>query len=33
MCVFCKIINNEFSSYKVYEDEEVLAILDLSSMY
>ena len=30
MCVFCKIINNEFSSYKVYEDEEVLAILDLS---
>ncbi len=30
MCVFCKIISGEFSSYKVYEDENVLAILDLS---
>lgn len=30
MCVFCKIINGEFSSKKVYEDEDVLAILDLS---
>ena len=26
-CVFCKIINNEFPSYKVYEDEDVLAII------
>lgn len=26
-CIFCKIINNEFPSYKVYEDEDVLAII------
>lgn len=30
MCVFCKIINNEIPSYKVYEDENVIAILDIS---
>jgi ABC-type uncharacterized transport system ATPase subunit len=30
MCVFCKIINGEIPSAKVYEDEDVLAILDLS---
>ena len=30
MCVFCKIINGEFSSSKIYEDDKVLAILDLS---
>lgn len=30
MCVFCKIINGEIPSYKVYEDEDVLAILDIS---
>lgn len=30
MCVFCKIINGEIPSYKVYEDSDVLAILDLS---
>lgn len=30
MCIFCKIIANEISSSKVYEDENVLAILDLS---
>ena len=30
MCIFCKIINNEIPSKKVYEDEDVLAILDLS---
>lgn len=29
-CVFCKIIENEYSSYKVYEDDTVLAFLDLS---
>jgi len=28
--VFCKIINGEIPSAKVYEDEDVLAILDLS---
>jgi len=28
-CIFCKIINNEIKSYKVYEDDIVLAFLDL----
>lgn len=27
-CVFCKIANKEFSSFKLYEDEFVLAFLD-----
>ncbi len=30
MCIFCKIINNEIPSYKVYEDDEFLAILDIA---
>ena len=30
MCIFCKIINNEIPSKKIYEDEDVLAILDIS---
>lgn len=30
MCVFCKIISNEFSSHKVYEDDNFLAFLDIS---
>lgn len=30
MCVFCKIINNEIPSYRVYEDEYCIAILDIS---
>ena len=30
-CVFCKIISGEFSSYKVYEDEDVLAFLDIAN--
>lgn len=30
MCVFCKIANGEIPSYKVYEDEEHLAFLDIS---
>lgn len=29
-CIFCKIINNEIPSYKIYEDERVLAFLDVS---
>jgi len=29
-CVFCKIISGEFSSYKVYEDADVLAFLDIA---
>lgn len=28
-CVFCKIINNEIPSAKIYEDDLVLAFLDL----
>lgn len=30
MCVFCKIIKNELPSQKVYEDEFVLAFLDIN---
>ena len=30
MCVFCEIINGNIPSKKVYEDNEVLAILDIS---
>lgn len=30
MCIFCSIINNEIPSKKIYEDEDFLAILDLS---
>ena len=29
-CLFCKIINNEIPSYKVYEDENVLCFLDIN---
>ena len=28
-CIFCKIIKNEIPSYKVYEDKNFLAILDI----
>lgn len=31
-CIFCKIINQEIPSYKVYEDEAVYAFLDLSQV-
>lgn len=31
-CVFCKIINGELPSAKVYEDEHVFAFLDLSQV-
>ena len=30
MCIFCKIIDGSIPSSKVYEDENILAILDLS---
>lgn len=30
MCIFCKIISGEIPSKKIYEDENVLAILDIS---
>lgn len=29
-CIFCKIINGELPSYKVYEDEYTLAFLDIN---
>jgi len=29
-CIFCKIINKEIPSYVIYEDDVVLAILDIS---
>lgn len=29
-CIFCRIINGEIPSYKVYEDDKVYAFLDLS---
>ncbi|MBD3312050.1 HIT domain-containing protein [archaeon] len=29
-CVFCKIVAGEVPSYKVYEDDEVLAFLDVN---
>lgn len=28
-CIFCKIIRGELPSYKVYEDEKVVAFLDI----
>ncbi|MDQ0214759.1 histidine triad (HIT) family protein [Oikeobacillus pervagus] len=31
-CIFCKIINGEIPSAKVYEDEHVLAFLDISQV-
>ena len=30
MCIFCKIVNGEIPAYKVYEDENFLAFLDIS---
>lgn len=29
-CIFCKIINKEIPCFKIYEDEHVLAFLDIS---
>ena len=31
-CIFCKIIAGDIPSSKVYEDEEVLAFLDISQV-
>ncbi|WP_214828134.1 HIT family protein [Exiguobacterium algae] len=31
-CIFCKIANEEIPSYRVYEDEAVVAFLDLSQV-
>ena len=30
MCVFCEIVKGNISSRKVYEDDEILAILDIA---
>lgn len=29
-CIFCKIINGEIPSFKIYEDENTLAFLDIN---
>ena len=29
-CIFCKIIKGEIPSYKVYEDDKILAFLDIN---
>ena len=31
-CIFCKIIEGEIPSYKIYEDDQVLAFLDISQL-
>lgn len=31
-CIFCKIITNEIPSAKVYEDDQIVAFLDLSQV-
>lgn len=31
-CIFCKIINGDIPSRKVYEDDDVIAILDVSQV-
>lgn len=30
MCIFCKILNKEIPSYKIYEDDDFYAMLDIS---
>lgn len=29
-CIFCKIVKNELPSYKIYEDDFILAFLDIN---
>lgn len=31
-CIFCKIVNQEIPSYKVYEDDKVYAFLDITQV-
>ena len=31
-CIFCKIVNGSIPSYKVYEDDQVLAFLDITQV-
>lgn len=28
-CLFCKIVNGDIPSYKIYEDDKVIAFLDI----
>ena len=30
MCIFCKIVNGEIPSYKIYENDKVFAFLDIA---
>ena len=32
MCIFCDIINNQINSYKIYEDDIIVAILDIAQV-
>lgn len=32
MCIFCDIVEGKIPSYKLYEDEDVLAFLDISQV-
>ncbi len=32
-CIFCKIVSGEIPSYRVYEDEKVLAFLDIAPVH
>lgn len=32
MCIFCKIINHEIPSYTIYEDDVVIAFLDITQV-
>lgn len=31
-CIFCKIINNDISSYKIYENDMVVCFLDINPL-
>jgi len=31
-CIFCKIVKGEIPSYKIYEDDKVLAFLDINPL-
>ena len=31
-CIFCKIVNGEIPSFKVYEDDTVFAFLDINPL-
>lgn len=33
MCIFCKIVAGEIPSYKLYEDDRILAFLDIAPVH